>query len=866
MIAADVSASIFDLSTQNVRLRELLKEMDPSSLEVAVAVFGANSGTERLMGPLAAPSSGLPENKRTADSRSPLPDLTRPTAVVERSGTDIGAAIDYSRGLFPSEQNEPARGILLLSDFRNTRGSPNASIAGLAGAKIDLLPSPAVLGASSDAYIAALRAPESGPLGRALPIEVTIGAQSPCTVRVALWRQKAGAAEVAVDFKTVSLRAEAGVPGNEVRQVVRFIDQPDSPGVALYTARLSGVDGDLPGDISSNNRLSTAVRVLGPSRWAVLTRSGSTLDRLARDSAKSLGVECAVYDVNSLPQSAAAYENCAGILVDGLSATELPQPALTALSGAVESGKALLAVGGEKAFGAGAHHDGEWERLLPVEMTPEDDRTRSVLFLIDVSKSMDQKMGASGSGVRKIDFAAEQLALAVQKLKPLDRVGLITFSGSAQLAAPLSLDSSHAAFLSAVKKIDVQANTDLLAPLKKAQDVLRDDDAEEQLVVLLSDGVQTASTSSADILAAARELCRVAPASVPAGRDTGATPRRTTLFTFGIGVDAQDADPTGEKMLKELAQAGGGTYSPDFLKLAQRLEQAFESQKKDFFVRRENFAPRAAYIHPLLPVGEWPVLPFRNRVRAKPNAETILGSAVAPASAPVVRRPDPLLVLSGPEWPGTSRRAVLALSLDGAAGSALLASPAGQRLLPAVLEWLESRGETQLPGWTVEAQSNDDDTLAIEVKARDPVTKLPLSGKNVSALLSPLFPAQDGSAQTSAAARVPLHPSAPGVYRTLLAAPAQGVYRLSILEDNRVLHERFVTIPFPAELRRFGTDRAAMQQLATLAGGHSRVIESPRDLAQWAAERQTSRERYVLAPWLIGLALALLLAEYAARR
>jgi len=857
-IAADVSSSIFDLSSQTSRLNELVRVLDPDQADIAFIVFGNTAGTERAMAPLTPARSERPASLRRKKVPSLLPDLDQISTRVERNATDVGAGINFARSLF-SPEKKASRAILVLSDFRSTRGDESAAATALNGSGIDLLTVPALLGPSSDVHIASLRVPDSAQLGRAISIEVTVASQVPCTVRVAVWRQRIGRDDFPVDFKTVTLREEPGVTGAELRASVRLLDQPESAGIATYTARLSGTDGDLPGDISTNNTLSAAVRVEGPSRWAVLTRAGSTLDRLARDKDKPLGVETTVYDLASLPRSAAAYEHAAGILVDGLSSTDLPSgPVLSALSAAVDSGKALVALGGEKAFGVGGHREGAWERLLPVEMTPEDDRTRSVLFLIDVSKSMDTRMGREGAGVRKIDFAGEQLAQAVQRLKPLDRLGLITFSGSAQLAAPLSTESSRGHFLSAVKKINIEANTDFLPVLKLAADTLKKDDAEEQLVVLLSDGIQTAPRSPGDILAAARELC-------PPPRDEN-TPRRTTLFTFGIDTNAQEANSTGEKLLKALAASGGGVYAPEFLKLAQRLEQAFDAQKKEFYVRYESFGLRPAFEHPLLGPsgGSWSPLPFRNRVRAKTDTETLLLSSPPALGLGTARKPDPLLVISGSQWPAASRRAALALSLDGAAGSAFLSSESGRRLLPALLEWTEAKTGARAEGWTLHAEPGQDDDFSIEVRASHPATRLPLSGRNLSAVLTPL----NADASPLPLPVTPLLACAPGIYRALVPGLAQGIYRLSIQESGRgvSLLERFVTVPYPAEQRRFGVDRAAMQALAAKAGGASRVINSPADLFEWTSRKKAARDSWPLAGWLISAALALLLAELSMRR
>ncbi|MGD0090175.1 MAG: vWA domain-containing protein [Planctomycetota bacterium] len=621
---ADVSASVFDLSTQSARLSEALAALDPQAAQAAIVIFGRTAGLERALSPLARDQRGRTAASPTAGDWYLSPpgavDLARPATIVDRSATDIGSALNFARGLFPAESGPTARAILLLSDFRDTCGSAGAAAAALSGSGIDLLACPAALGPSADVRIDALNVPLAGRLGRDLPVEVTVAAQSPATVRVAVWKKGSGAEDTPVDFKTIALAAEPGAARTEIRRQVRVLDRPASPGVAVYTARVSAAEGELPGDITLNNELSAAVRITGVSRWAVLTRAGSTLAQLCADKAQPLGVEAAMFTTADLPRHVAAYDSYAGILVDGLSAAELPEgPALRALAGAVDNGKALVALGGEQAFGAGGHREGAWEQLLPVEMTPEDDRTRAVLFIMDVSKSMEERMGRDRSGVRKIDFASEQLALAVQKLRPPDRLGMIAFSGAAELVAPLSAEPGRSAFLAAVKNLAILSNTDLVPALRQARVVLNADNAEEQLVVLLSDGVQTVPRPEAEILQAAKDLC-------PLPQDP-AKPRRPVLCTFGIDVDAKDADPAGEKLLKGLAAAGGGKYFPEFLKLGERLEQALIGAKKDFYVRREPFVMRPAYQHPLLAAAGIPLTPpspQRGEGRVRGGQEAVL--------------------------------------------------------------------------------------------------------------------------------------------------------------------------------------------------------------------------------------------------
>jgi Mg-chelatase subunit ChlD len=860
VVVADASESvrIFDLNAQTQRVRELLRALDGFRAEVGVVVFAGSASTERPLSPLEI--SPEPSSARGRGGRnSGLPDLLRLTGVVEpHTATDIGAALSRARGLFTGE-GSGGRGILLLSDFRDTVGGAESAAAALSGSGTDLLLAPAVPGQSQDVHVASVCAPEWTTRDRAVPVEITVATFTPCSVQVSLSRQGVEPQPVHIGARTVVFRAEDKRPGGELCRTVRLVDpNPGAPGLAVYTARVTPVEGELINDNIENNQLAAAVRVFGSSHWAVLTRRDATLARLcaAEAAARPLGVQTTLFYAGALPRRASDYQRFDGIVVDGLSAGELDDAALKALAEAAAAGKGLLALGGDAAFGAGKHlRGGQWEQLLPVNMTPQDDNTRSVLFLIDVSDSMKDDLGRARTGT-KLDFARECLGQAVLSLKPNDRVGLITFSGSAKVAAPLADDPLRGEFLAAVKNIEIISETDLLPAIQEAQRHLASDTSEEQLVIMLSDGVQTRMRDDAELLRAVRQLC-------PLSRDAIA-PRRTTFYTFGIGAGPGDSNPVGENRLRLLAEEGGGRYSADFLNLRARLDEALRSKRKDFWTRREPFAVGKTGDHALLGAAgdAWPTLLFRNRVQAKPGAETLLMSAPADAESHVKKTPDPLLALSGHGWSGAARCAALALGLDGEGGARLLASPAGRALLPSLIEWLEGKNAQGGAGWSLSASIDGDNQVLVELALREADGKTPRNGAHPQATLVRV----ERPGVHAEPVSFGLQPAAPGLYKARAAAPSggSGVYHLTVSEGAQT-GERHITVPYPKELRRFGTDRSEMQKLAAKAGNESFVIERPADLARWVATRQATGAMYSLRFGLLMAGMALLLAEYAAR-
>src|SRR6185295_18894877 len=110
----------------------------------------------------------------------------------------------------------------------------------LSGSGIELLATPAALSASSDVQLAEVRAPDSVSMDRGVPLEITVAAQRPSSVLVKVQRASAGRPSVFVASRLVQLAAPPDAPATqELRQTIRIVDQPKTPGVVLYTVTLA---------------------------------------------------------------------------------------------------------------------------------------------------------------------------------------------------------------------------------------------------------------------------------------------------------------------------------------------------------------------------------------------------------------------------------------------------------------------------------------------------------------------------------------------------------------------------------------------------------------------------------------------------
>ena len=97
----------------------------------------------------------------------------------------------------------------------------------------------------------------------------------------------------------------------------------------------------------------------------------------------------------------------------------------------IENGLGLLVAGGRAAFGPGGYQNSILAEILPVEFSQAEEKRDPVIALvviIDTSGSM--------TGTR-VQLAKEVARLAIRRLLPHDKVGIVEFYGSKRWAAPI---------------------------------------------------------------------------------------------------------------------------------------------------------------------------------------------------------------------------------------------------------------------------------------------------------------------------------------------------------------------------------------------------------------------------------------------
>ncbi|MCY3742386.1 MAG: VWA domain-containing protein [Candidatus Poribacteria bacterium] len=150
-------------------------------------------------------------------------------------------------------------------------------------------------------------------------------------------------------------------------------------------------------------------------------------------------------------------------------------------------GHGLIVIGGGHAYGPGGYTDTALERVLPVKMTPREQKdTVAILFVLDTSGSMANYVGGQR---RKIDLAIAGISAGIDNLEEDDIAGVISFSAGKDAHVVSDLTSDRNVLLQAVGRLKPTGGTTLMMEaIDKASEILEADSAKRKHIVLLSDG------------------------------------------------------------------------------------------------------------------------------------------------------------------------------------------------------------------------------------------------------------------------------------------------------------------------------------------------------------------------------------------
>ncbi len=237
----------------------------------------------------------------------------------------------------------------------------------------------------------------------------------------------------------------------------------------------SGSDDDL-----SNNRLRGVVAIQDALRLLYVgDRQRGAVDRLE----SLLGVG---FDLTAMPPGEIGggfdFAGFDIVMLDDVPARALPAETQRRLIAAVQDqGVGVLASGGGGAFADGGYHGTPVADVLPVEITGEEEKidpSVGLAIIIDTSGSM------AGS---RIELAKQVARVAVRRLQPHDRIGIVEFYGAKHWAVPMQPASNKIEIDRAIGRMKAIGGTILYPAIQEAYYGLKNVNTRYKHILLITD-------------------------------------------------------------------------------------------------------------------------------------------------------------------------------------------------------------------------------------------------------------------------------------------------------------------------------------------------------------------------------------------
>jgi len=171
------------------------------------------------------------------------------------------------------------------------------------------------------------------------------------------------------------------------------------------------------------------------------------------------------------------------VLLDDRPAESIPLSFQNSLSDAVTSGgTGLWMSGGGGSFGPGGWSDTPVADLLPVEFVQKEEKrdpSTTLVVIIDTSGSM---------GGNRVQLAKEVARLAIHRLLPHDKAGIVEFYGAKHWAAPIQPASNIIELERALNRMNAGGGTVILPAIEEAFYAMQNVQTRYKHVLVLTDG------------------------------------------------------------------------------------------------------------------------------------------------------------------------------------------------------------------------------------------------------------------------------------------------------------------------------------------------------------------------------------------
>ena len=170
------------------------------------------------------------------------------------------------------------------------------------------------------------------------------------------------------------------------------------------------------------------------------------------------------------------------VMIDDAPSSSVAESVQESIVNAVrDEGLGLLHSGGEAAFGDGGYHDSPITDLLPIEIPGDQDKidpSVGLAIILDTSGSM------AGS---RIELAKHIARIAVRRMQPHDRIGIVEFYGNKHWAVPMQPATNKIEIDRAIGRMKAIGGTILYPAIQEAYYGLQNVNTRFKHIVLITD-------------------------------------------------------------------------------------------------------------------------------------------------------------------------------------------------------------------------------------------------------------------------------------------------------------------------------------------------------------------------------------------
>ncbi len=374
---------------------------------------------------------------------------------ISPAASDLSAALDLA---VLKIQDQSAASVTLLSDGETTRRSWRDAVQDLASRGIPVH-TIQLSSRSGDLYPSKLSFEGELRVGHPSRGHLQIvGAQGPVSLTLSVGKEEI------LKLDQVNVGAD---------REIAFTIEPKVPGFRTFRATITGEDS-----LAANNTLSQTWAVQSPIQVLYL---GSRVQGGASSIGQLVGSGFQLTD--SHDKNVRPFADYDLILVDDLPAAEFATAGQEELIRAVqEQGVGVLVCGGPASFGPGGYYGTPLADALPVRFLQKEEKrdpSTSLVVILDTSGSM---------GGTRVQLAKEVARLAMRRLLPHDKVGIVEFYGAKRWAAPLQPASNVIEIQRALNRLQAGGGTVIMPALEEAYYGLQNVNTRYKHVLVLTDG------------------------------------------------------------------------------------------------------------------------------------------------------------------------------------------------------------------------------------------------------------------------------------------------------------------------------------------------------------------------------------------